>query len=276
MSASGSQANHSRSSSTPRRQFLGLAAAGVAANVFSGTSATNAQDQPEGKIMKRPKILFFDVNESLLDLAGLKKSVGSALGNREDLLPLWFKTMLHYSLVSTVADQYHDFGVLGAAALQTVAQNEGITLSEADAKAAIAPIRSLPPHPDVAPALEKLQAAGFRMVTLTNSSNSAVADQMKNAGLTDFFEQRLSVEDVQMFKPHSHVYKWAAKKMEVSPADCMLVAAHGWDIAGALWAGFRGAFIARPGTQLFPLAPAPEINRPDLLQISEQLIALPS
>lgn len=235
-----------------------------------------AQGQSEGETMKRPKILFFDVNESLLDLAGLKKSVGGALGGREDLLPIWFKTMLHYSLVSTVADQYHDFGVLGAAALQTVAQNEGIELSETEARAAIAPIRSLPPHPDVAPALQSLQEAGFRLVTLTNSSNSAVADQMNNAGLTRFFEQRLSVEDVQMFKPHSHVYKWAAKKMNVASGESMLIAAHGWDVAGALWAGFRAAFIARPGAQLFPLAPTPEIVRPNLLQISQQLVAMDS
>ncbi|MEW4564312.1 haloacid dehalogenase type II [Bremerella sp. JC770] len=224
--------------------------------------------------MKRPKILFFDVNESLLDLAGLKKSVGGALGGREDLLPLWFKTMLHYSLVSTVSDQYHDFGVLGAAALQTVARNEGIELSDSEAKAAISPIRSLPPHPDVAPALTALKEAGFRLATLTNSSNAAVADQMKNAGLTDFFEARLSVEDVQMFKPHSHVYKWAAKKMNVAVEESMLIAAHGWDIAGALAVGMRGAFIARPGAQLFPLAKSPEIVCPNLLPISAQLISM--
>ncbi|MBA2116547.1 Haloacetate dehalogenase H-2 [Planctomycetes bacterium FF15] len=230
----------------------------------------------EGETMKRPKLLFFDVNESLLDLAGLKKSVGGALGGRDDLLPLWFKTMLHYSLVSTVTDQYHDFGILGAAALQTVARNEGIELSESESRAAIAPIRSLPPHPDVAPALQALKEAGFRLATLTNSSNSAVADQMKNAGLTDFFEERLSVEDVQMFKPHPHTYKWATNKMNVAPEESMLVAAHGWDIAGALNAGMRGAFIDRPGAQLYPPSQVPEIIEPDLIQISKQLIAMNS
>lgn len=48
-------------------------------------------------VAKRPKILFFDVNESLLDLDKMKESVGKALGGREDLLPLWFSSMLHYS-----------------------------------------------------------------------------------------------------------------------------------------------------------------------------------
>ena len=38
----------------------------------------------------------------------------------------------------------------------------------------------------------------------------------------------------------------------------MLVAAHGWDIAGAKQAGWQAAFIARPGKVLYPLAIAPD------------------
>ena len=37
-----------------------------------------------------------------------------------------------------------------------------------------------------------------------------------------------------------------------------MVAAHGWDVAGAKAAGMQTAFIARPGKQLYPLAPAPD------------------
>lgn len=48
--------------------------------------------------------------------------------------------------------------------------------------------------------------------------------------------------------------------MEVS--ECLFVAAHGWDVAGAAWAGMRTAFIARPGQQLFPLGPEIDIEVP--------------
>ncbi|MCE9568038.1 MAG: hypothetical protein K8U57_39050 [Planctomycetes bacterium] len=56
-------------------------------------------------------------------------------------------------------------------------------------------MRSLPPHADVIPALERLRDADYRLFTLTNSSKAAVADQMEYAGLTGFFEALLSVED---------------------------------------------------------------------------------
>lgn len=224
--------------------------------------------------MPRPKMLFFDVNETLLDLNAMKTVIGDALGSRPDLLPLWFTTMLHYSLVVTLADQYKDFGELGVAALLVVAQNHGVTLSPEKAREAVSVIRSLPAHPDVRPALEELKGEGFRMATLTNSSQAAVDAQMQNAGLTDLFEMRLSVETGQLFKPHSHVYKWAARKLGFVPEECLLVAAHGWDVAGALWAGCRAAFISRPGAQLFPLAPVPEIVEPDMGSAAKRLIAL--
>lgn len=67
--------------------------------------------------MPKPKIIIFDVNETLLDLAPLKTSVGKALGGREEFLPLWFTTMLHYSLVETLSGSYHSFGDIGSAAL---------------------------------------------------------------------------------------------------------------------------------------------------------------
>ena len=156
-----------------------------------------------------------------------------------------------------------------------VAANHGITITEEAAKESIlGPIRSLPAHPEVKAALQKLRDAGYTLVSFTNSSNKGVETQFKNAGLTDYFDERLSIEDIGKFKPHTDAYHWASRKMGVNPSECMLVAAHGWDIAGALWAGWRGAFVSRPGAQLYPLAVAPEVIESDLTLIAERLIAL--
>lgn len=219
-------------------------------------------------------MLFFDVNETLLDLNAMKTSVATALGGREDLLPLWFTTMLQYSLVATVGDHYEEFGAIGAAAMMMVAGNNQITLSLEAARTAILPMRSLPPHREVPTALNTLKKAGFRMVTLTNSSQAAADAQIENAGLSGMFEAKLSVESVRLFKPHRQVYNWAATRMAVMPEDCMLIAAHGWDIAGALWAGWRAAFLSRPGAQQYPLAPQPEIAEPDLDGAVKHLVAM--
>lgn len=260
-----------------RRSFISSALlAGGAAIVTPGSlmAKENIMSDESGTDKSRPKVLFFDVNETLLDLKAMQLNVGAALGGRKELLPLWFTTMLQYSLVSTVGNQYHDFGAIGAAALTMVAHNNGIELTDVQAKEAIKPILSLPPHSDVKEGLTRFKKAGYTMVSFTNSSNKAVAVQLQNAGLANFFDVQLSIEDIGKFKPHFDAYNWAARKMNVLPAECMLVAAHGWDVAGAAWAGWRTAFVSRPGQQLFPLAPAPEFNVPNLHVLAEKLVGL--
>jgi 2-haloacid dehalogenase len=223
---------------------------------------------------ERPKVLFFDVNETLLDLNDMKQVISKALNGRDDLLPLWFTTMLQYSLVTTVSGQYEHFGNIGAAALQMVAANNDIDISEDEArKTVLNSLRGLPAHLEVKEALTNLKKDGYKLISFTNSSNEGVKKQFESAGLTEFFEARLSVEDIGKFKPDSDAYAWAARKMGVKPEECMLIAAHGWDVAGALWANWRAAFISRSGKQTFPLAPKTEINEPDLLKVSEKLIA---
>ena len=217
--------------------------------------------------MARPKVILFDVNETLLDLQPMKEAITKLLGGGPETARLWFTTLLQHSLVMTLADRFADFSDIGAACLRMVAKNQGVDLSEDAAKKAVAPMRSLPPHPDVILALERLRKAEYRLATLTNSSKAAVADQMKNAGLTDFFEVLLSVEEVGMYKPHGHVYRWAARRVGADVSECLLVAAHGWDVAGAAWAGMKTAFVARPGQQVFPLGPAPDISISSLAEL---------
>ncbi|MCI4669822.1 MAG: haloacid dehalogenase type II [Bacteroidia bacterium] len=225
--------------------------------------------------MQKPKALFFDVNETLLDLNDLRSSISQALGGRDDLLALWFRMLLHYSLVETASGQFRPFGQIGAACLQMVAKNIGLELSSEQAMEAIKPILSLNPHPDVQSGLKRLKAAGYRMFTLTNSSFEGVRTQMANAGLTHYFEECLSVEAIQMYKPSTQVYRWAARRIGLKPEDCMMIAAHGWDVAGAMWAGMRAAFIARPGQQLYPHAPKTELETKNLSELVDKLITIP-
>jgi 2-haloacid dehalogenase len=51
-----------------------------------------------------------------------------------------------------------------------------------------------------------------------------------------------------------------------------MVAAHAWDIVGAMQAGCAGAFISRPGKVLFPMGPQPDIEGPDLLTAARQIL----
>ncbi|WP_373299249.1 haloacid dehalogenase type II [Arenicella chitinivorans] len=222
--------------------------------------------------VEQPKVIIFDVNETLLDLASMRKSVGASLGGRDELLPLWFSTMLHHSLVVSATGDYDSFGNIGVAALQMVAEINGIDITEEQAQTAIlTPLRSLPPHPDVAQGLTALKAQGYKLVTLTNSSLEGVQLQLKNAELSQYFDVNLSVESVGKFKPYMSTYQWAIKELGVEANQALMVAAHGWDIAGADKAGLKTAFIRRKGKVLFPLAAQPDYNVSDVIELARQL-----
>jgi 2-haloacid dehalogenase len=221
----------------------------------------------------RPKVLFFDVNETLLDLTPMEKTIGKALGGNTELLALWFTTMLQYSLVTSASGHYKPFGHIGAATLQMLAANNNIKISEESAREIVTcAMQNLPPHPEVKEALSKLKKAGYKLVAFTNSSNEGLQNQFKNAELTSYFDARLSVENSGKFKPFTDTYTWGAHQMDVNLDECMLIAAHGWDVAGALWAGWRAAFVSRPKKQLFPLAPVPEIEEHNLMKVANVLV----
>lgn len=97
---------------------LGGASSGVRSGWRSPRPTTGMGDT----MTPRPKVNFFDVNETLLDLKPLKVSVGKALGGRVELVPLWFTTLPQYWLVSTTADRYCDLGEIGVACLRMVAK----------------------------------------------------------------------------------------------------------------------------------------------------------
>jgi 2-haloacid dehalogenase len=221
----------------------------------------------------RTKQLFFDVNETLLDLSPLKEKISETLGGGPEVVKLWFTTMLQYSLVNTVGGQYRDFGEIGAACLQMVARNQDTPLSREQASKILQNIRSLPAHADVPEGLSRLKDAGYKLAAFTNSGKKALEEQMSNSGLKSYFDQLLSVEDIGLFKPDSRAYSWAARKMGMAPDESMMIAAHGWDIAGAKWAGWQAAYVSRPGQQLYPLAEDPDIIAPDFGEIANELIA---
>jgi len=64
-----------------------------------------------------------------------------------------------------------------------------------------------------------------------------------------------------------------AERTGVPIGEVRLVAAHGWDIAGALAAGCRAAFVARPGAVLYPHGPQPDVVGADLAAVADVLLA---
>jgi 2-haloacid dehalogenase len=215
--------------------------------------------------------LVFDVNETLLDLRALDAHFERIFGDAATR-GQWFGLVLRNALSLTITGGYQDFVAIGAASLEMVAQRQQVALSDADRTALAAAMTSLPAHSDVAPNLERLAIAGFRLAALTNSPQDAAESQLANAGIAHRFERIMSVAPTGKFKPAPEVYRMAAAELGVALPAMTMVAAHDWDIAGAMAVGCRGAHIMRPGMVHNPLFPPPDVAGKNFDLVTDHLI----
>jgi 2-haloacid dehalogenase len=216
-------------------------------------------------------VIVFDVNETLLDMAPLKNNINTLL-EEPQAFRIWFGMVLHYSLVENCTDQYHDFSTIAGAVLKMTADSLGKTVSAEDMKKALSAIKTLKAYPDVEKGLTLLKDNGFRLATLTNSPENALKEQLINSNLTDHFEQALSINAIEKYKPAAETYLWAAKKLGVKPQEMIMIAAHGWDLAGAANAGLATGFIAREGQSIYSLSSEPNYEAKDIYEMALVLV----
>ena len=216
-------------------------------------------------------ICVFDVNETLLDLSALDSYFKLVFGDAA-VRQVWFAQLLQSAFVSTITGNYKDFGTIGSTALDMVAARRGMTLSQEDRSSILGAMRHLPPHPDVRDGLERLRRAGVRLVTLTNSTDEVGQAQISNAGLDEYFERLFSADTARRLKPAPEPYRMVAEQLGVAIGEIRLVAAHAWDIAGALHAGCAAAFVARPAMVLDPLFEPPDVVGADLREVAERIL----
>ncbi|MQA81966.1 MAG: haloacid dehalogenase type II [Streptosporangiales bacterium] len=219
------------------------------------------------------RVIAFDVNETLLDLSALDGSFEEIFGTAT-LRPQWFSLMLQLSFVGGITGDYVDYTTAQRAALAMLASRQGMPLTDAAADRLVGGMTGLPAHPEVPAALERLRETSLRIVALTNSPPAVAEAQLTHAGIRPLFDQALSADAVRRLKPAREAYLSVADAYGVDPGEVRLVAAHSWDVSGALSAGCKAAFVARPGMVLSPLGAQPDIVGPDLTSVVDQIVAV--
>ena len=216
--------------------------------------------------------IVFDVNETLLDLASLDPLFEKHFGSRE-YRQAWFDQVLKTAFISTITGPYSDFGVVARGALQMAAERAGIKLEQNASDEILRQMRRLTPHPDVHPAINMLKDAGFKMAALTNSPPAVAQAQLDNAEISLHLQAVMSVDASRSLKPAQIVYDDAVKRLGIQSQNTCLIAAHAWDIAGAMRAGWMGAFVERAGKVWNPLFESPTFTGKTVLKIANQLVA---
>lgn len=235
---------------------------------MSNTGQDQMARHPEGN-RALPSSLVFDVNETLSDMAPLAQRFAD-IGAAEQLAATWFASLLRDGFALTAVGVNPAFSdIAHELLLQHLAGVVGDPA--AGAKHIMAGFGELSVHADVVPGIRDLAALGTRLMTLSNGSTSVADALLRRSEIRSEFEQLLSVEDAELWKPARSAYEYALRASGLQADQVMLVAVHPWDIDGAHRAGLRTAWINRNGRHYPDHFSTPDLKAQSVTDLATQL-----
>ncbi|HEX7759773.1 MAG TPA: haloacid dehalogenase type II [Caulobacteraceae bacterium] len=138
----------------------------------------------------------------------------------------------------TILDDLHRENLVGLLA------EEGIEgLSEAEIGQLNHAWHRLDPWPDVVEGLTRLKRR-FIIATLSNGNVALTVNMAKRAGLP--WDVILGAEVARAYKPAPEAYDRAVELLRIAPGQCLMTAAHTYDLDAAATRGLRTAYVHRP------------------------------
>ncbi|MBA2442867.1 MAG: haloacid dehalogenase type II [Rubrobacter sp.] len=199
----------------------------------------------------------------------LEPVVGELAGRFSEV---WRARQVEYAFRRGLMREYRDFGVCTRQALEFAARSLGVELSEEEREHLIAEYQNLRPFPDVLPGLERMKSGGHEMVAFSNGVEQTARTLLERAGVMQYLDGVVSVDDVATFKPDPEVYAYLARRLNLPAEEVWLVSSNAWDVIGAKSFGLRAAWLQRDPEAVFdPWGLEPDLVAGDLLELSEKL-----
>lgn len=209
----------------------------------------------------------FDAYGTLLDFNSAAAQASDVLGERAATLSeLWRGKQLQYTWLRTLMNTYAPFWQVTGEALDHAMETLGIDDPQLRERLMQLYLQ-LAPFPDVPDTLREIRTAGLRSAILTNGSPEMIEAGCRHAGIHEWLDAILSVDEVGVFKPHPRVYQLAVDRLGVPRERIAFVSSNGWDAVGAAQFGFRVAWCNRYGQGRERLPAAPDVEIGTLAQI---------
>ena len=108
---------------------------------------------------------------------------------------------------------------------------------------AVAQWHHQPAWPDVSAALIELRKRGYEIFVHANGTTRLQLDLCRSSGLE--FDMLFSSELLGIYKPARESFEKVLKLIRHKPEECVMVAAHAWDTAGARAVGMKTVYVRR-------------------------------
>lgn len=196
--------------------------------------------------------LAFDVYGTLINTSGIYTSLEKMIGEKAtQVMDTWRNKQLEYSFRRGLMNSYVDFSVCTKDALEFSCKSFNVHLSDEQKTMLLDEYQVLPAFSDVREGLQQLKKEGHKLYAFSNGSAETVSNLLVNAGIIDLFEDVVSVEDVQIFKPSPKVYEHFIKKINATKSESWLISSNPFDVIGATSYGMKSAWVQRSPNSIF-------------------------
>ncbi len=211
----------------------------------------------------------FDAYGTLFDVDAAARQEKVRLGdNWKALSDVWRLKQLQYTWLLSLQGNYRPFWEVTESALEYALQTQQI--DNASLKNSLMDIyMRLSAYEEVPAVLKTLKEVGIKCAILSNGDKRMLKAATENAGIEDYLDAVISVEDLQIYKPHGSVYKLAEDQLGLKGTQISFQSSNGWDAYSAKDYGFNVIWCNRFGQ------PDEQIPSPPDHQISNLKEMLP-
>ena len=198
-------------------------------------------------------MFVFDAYGTLLDVDAAAREAASEPGMealKENWLPIakgWRERQLRYSWLCSMMGQYDDFWELTTRALDATLKEYALASDDKVRARLLSLYSELSAYEEVPEVLANLKAAGHKLAVLSNASPSMLVKALEAAGISEWFDELLSVDVLKCYKPTPAVYQLVTERFECKPSEVTFFSSNNWDVAGAGSFGFRTIWVNRAG-----------------------------
>ena len=235
-----------------RRDFLKLAVGGLAASGVLASAGVQSASKSEVPAIVFDAFPIFDPRP----VFGLAEELFPGKG--AELSSAWRTRQFEYQWLRALGGRYADFWQATEDSLVFATQMLRLNLDDEKRARLMQAYLKMKAWPDVVPALGTLKQAGFRLAILSNMTAKMLNANIENAHLDGIFEEVLSTDDAQAYKPDPRAYRMAEDALGLPRREILFVPFAGWDASGAKWFGYPTFWVNRLDLPVEQLGVAPD------------------
>ena len=210
-------------------------------------------------------MFVFDAYGTLLDVDAAAREAAAEPGMealKENWLPIakgWRERQLRYSWLCSMMGKYDDFWELTKRALDATLEENALASNDKVRARLLSLYSELSAYQEVPEVLANLKAAGHRLAVLSNASPSMLVKALDAAGISEWFDELLSVDVLKCYKPTPAVYQLIPERFDCKPSDVTFFSSNNWDVSGAGAFGFKTIWVNRTGVAWDNLPGKPDV-----------------